>query len=94
MAREHLIRCPICADLMTVSSRTREIDCPGRHHATTDPEQWRAAAMRIMLHDLKAYLRPADDVDDHGHRWISIERTRYESLEECVSCAAWRVAAP
>jgi hypothetical protein len=92
--REHLMRCPVCGDRMTVDARTRLVDCPQRHHATTEPSRWREASVRMMLDDLEAYRSPADDVTNHEHRWITIENTRHESLEECVLCAAWRMAPP
>ena len=91
---ERLLRCPVCGERMTHDERTRLIDCLQGHHATTDPADWRSASVRMMLDDVEAYLRPTDDVASHEHRWITIERTRYESLQECVSCAAWRMAPP
>ena len=89
-----VLRCPICGELMPFDRRTRLIDCPSRHHASTDPEAWRAARTRMLIRELEAYERPADTVTDHEHHWVVVERTPHETLYECVSCATWYLGAP
>jgi len=89
-----VLRCPICGELMPFDRRTRLIDCPSRHHASTDPDTWRAARTRMLIEELEAYERPADKVTDHEHHWVTVERTPHETLYECVSCATWYRGAP
>lgn len=91
---EPVLRCPICGELMPFDRRTRLLDCPSRHRATSDPEAWRSARTRMLILELEAYQRPADTVTDHEHHWVVVERTPHETLYECVSCVTWYLGAP
>ena len=43
------------------------------------------AHTKSRLDDLETRARPVDRVDDE-HDWVVVEPTRYESLEECLTC--------
>lgn len=88
---ESLLRCPICRERMTADLRMGTVDCPRLHHATTDAAVWQDAHIRMIIEDVDSWLRPGDEVTDHAHRWLTVERTRGETLEECLTCAGWRM---
>ena len=92
--RERVMRCPICRGRMSYSPEWRLVDCPSRHRASTDADVWHTAHLRMLIDELESLTRTTDRVDDHEHHWVTVERTRYESLDECVSCAAWRLGPP
>ena len=89
-----VLRCPVCGEPMPFDMRTRLIDCPSRHRASTDPDVWRVARTRMLIGELEAYARPADTISEHEHRWVAVERTQHETIYECVSCAVWYRGAP
>lgn len=89
-----LLRCPICGSPMSFDPRSQVDDCPSGHRASTDPDEWHSAHTRMLIRDIQAFLNPANRPVDHPHHWITIERTRCETLRECASCAAWQLGPP
>ena len=79
---------------MVHSPEAHLVDCPARHRVCTDADVWHPAHLRMLIEELEALTRPMDRVVDHEHDWVTVERTRYESLDECASCAAWRMGPP
>ena len=92
--RDQVMRCPIRRERMVHSPEAHLVDCPARHRVCTDADVWHPAHLRMLIEELEALTRPADRVVDHEHHWVTVERTRYESLDECASCAVWRMGPP
>ena len=92
--RDQVMRCPICRERLTYSPEARVVDCPSRHRASIAADVWDTAHLRMLIDELEVLTRPMDRVVDHDHHWVTVERTRYESLDECASCAAWRMGPP
>ena len=88
------MRCPTCREPMTFEPRLQFIDCSAGHRASTDLGRWLTPKVYLLVAEIEAFLNPADRPTECAHRWVTIEQTRHESLNECVSCSAWRVGPP
>jgi len=79
---------------MTFEPALQLIDCPTGHRATTDHDRWQTAKMYVFVADIEALLNPDDGPFEHAHRWVMIEQTADESLNECLLCSDWRLGPP
>jgi len=88
------MRCPTCREPMSFEPELHFIDCPAGHRASNDLGRWHTAKVYTLVADIEAFLNPAERPTEHEHRWVTIEQTRHESLNECVYCSAWQIGPP
>ena len=87
-------RCPVCGDAMSSHGLWGLVDCLSGIPTATDPLEAQMAQLWADLDRLETLDDLPDEAADHTHRWVTIERTHRASVEECMSCADWRTAAP
>jgi hypothetical protein len=92
----HMMGCPICGGPLSLTlafDRPPVVDCPSRHHATTDPGTWQEAhALAVVQSVVDFHAAKAQDACLE-HSWRPQERTENLTIMECTHCRAWAVDA-
>ena len=87
-------RCPDCGEAMARHRLWDLVDCLARRPDVVDPLEAQLARLWADLERLERLDDLPDRSPDHVHHWVTIERMRLTSVQECTSCADWRTARP